>query len=190
MNSPTLFANKAKVASADGVAPICAGIPAYLTSNVSRGAGGSSGSGNGTAATNGTQRAFTETQLKTVAQLMWSNGGNPDCIYVGGYNKQVLSSFTGNATRFNKAETKELNAAIDVYQSDFGSLSVKPARHIAPRDCLMLDHNYLALAELRPMFKEKIPKTGDSQAYMLLSEYTLEVRNEKALGHIADLTTN
>jgi hypothetical protein len=184
-----LFANNTKVAAAAATVPELAGIPAWMTSNVSRGATGSSG-GLGTAASPGTQRAFTETLLKTVLQSIWANGGNPDTIYLGGFNKQVMSTFTGNATRFNEASTKKVVASIEVYQSDFGELKVVPARHIAARDCLILQTDMFALAELRPMEKQMLAKTGDSQGAVLLAEYTLEVRNQKSSGHVADLTTS
>jgi hypothetical protein len=40
-----------------------------------------------------------------------------------GANKQTISTFTGNATRYKEAEDSKLNAAIDVYVSDFGELA-------------------------------------------------------------------
>jgi len=40
------------------------------------------------------------------------------------------------------------------------------------------------------MTTTELAKTGDSQKKQILTEWTLEVRNEKAHGLIADLTTS
>ena len=93
------------------------------------GAGGS-GSGGGAARTDGTQRAFTEDQLKSVLRSCFDAGGNPNMIMVGAFNKQKLSGFTGGSTRFDQAEDRRLVTSIDVYESDFGTLQVAPNRFI------------------------------------------------------------
>ena len=75
--------------------------------------------GDGTdARTDGTQRALTESLLKTAIQSCWTEGGNPSCVMVGPHNKTVISGFTGGSTRFDKGEDKKLFASIDVYESD------------------------------------------------------------------------
>ena len=185
----TLLANNTKVTGNSTTAPECAGYESWVESNESRGSGGSS-AGSGTAATDGTQRAFTEAQLKTVLQSCWDNGGNPDCIIVGGFNKQTISAFSGNATRFDKSEDKKLYASVDVYVSDFGDLNIVPCRHGRARSALVVQKEYWALAELRPIERVKVAKTGDSDAEVLQCEYTLEARNEKSSGIVADLNTS
>ena len=47
------------------------------------------------AATDGTQRVFTESLLLAVMQLCWENGGEPTMALMGGFNKRQASSFTG-----------------------------------------------------------------------------------------------
>ena len=47
-----------------------------------------------------------------------------------------------------------------------------------------------AWAELRAMREETLAKTGDAQKYHILAEATLECRNEKASGLVADLSTS
>src|SRR6185295_16148273 len=103
-----------------------------------------------TGRTVGTPRAFTEAQLKNVLQKCYSAGGEPDTIMVGPAQKQTFSTFSGNATRFDKSEDAKLYAAIDVYVSDFGSLKVVPNRFQAARDVFVLQADKLALAYLRP----------------------------------------
>jgi hypothetical protein len=46
----------------------------------------------------GTQRAFTEAQVKTVLSAIWTAGGKPDTIMAGAFNKQQFSTFTGRAS--------------------------------------------------------------------------------------------
>jgi hypothetical protein len=82
---------------------------------------------------------------------------------------------------------KTLNTAIDVYVSDFGSLTIAPSRFVRARSVLVVDTEYLAVAYLRPFQSFPLAKTGDAEQREILAEYTLEVRNERAQGICADL---
>ena len=115
----SLCDNNAQVAGDDSTARELSGLGSWLKSNQSAGSGGSAPGTSGTnARTDGTQRAFTEDQLKTVIKSVWDNGGDPSMVMVGSFNKQKLSGFTGGSTRFDPAENKRLVAAVDVYESD------------------------------------------------------------------------
>lgn len=187
----SVFANTARAAGSSTTARVMAGIPTWMTSNTAAGATGSDATGDGTdTRTNGTQRALTESVVKTVLASCWDNGGNPDHIFLGSFNKQVFSGFTGNATRFDKAEDAVLHTTVDVYVSDFGRLKLIPSRHIAARDCFIMQKQYWALAVLRGMKQEELAKTGDSRKFHIISECTLVARNEASSGFVADLTTS
>ena len=122
--------NVAGSAGASGTARASAGLPAFLRTNASRGTSGADGTTSGSgdsgyvdaAATDGTQRAITEALLKSVIADCWTQGAEPSVVICGPSQKQTISAFTGNATRFKEAEDSKLNAAIDVYISDFGEL--------------------------------------------------------------------
>ena len=121
----------------------------------------------------------------------WSNGGNPDTVMLGGFNKQVMSSFTGRGTPTEDTGKKKIVAAVDVYESDFGTLKIVPNRNNPrTRDALVLQMDMWALAHLRNMKRVPLAKTGDSERTQLICEYTLESRNEKASGGVFDLTTS
>lgn len=139
----------------------------------------------------GTQRAFTENQLKTVLSSIWTQGGNPDTIMAGAFNKQVFSTFTGRASPIQDATKKKITASVDAYESDFGTLKVVANRFTRSRDVLVLEMEKWALAFLngRNMISIDLAKTGDSDRRQVLSEYALVSRNEKASGGIFDLTT-
>jgi hypothetical protein len=150
---------------------------------------GSDGSG---VRTNGTQRAFTEAQLKAVLQSAWVAGGKPDTIMTGSFNKQVFSTFTGRSSPIEQASSKKIVAAVDAYESDFGTLKVVPNRFQRQRDVFAFQMDMWAAAFMngRRMVSVPLAQVGDSVRRLILSEYTLESRNEKASALVTDLTTS
>jgi hypothetical protein len=173
---------------------VTASILSWIKTNTSKGSGGSDPSaadGTGTR-TDGTQRAFSEANLKTVLQAIWNSGGKPDTIFTGGFNKQVFSTFTGRATPTEDTKSKKIVASVDFYESDFGKLSVTPNRFQRARDVLVLQTDMWALAYLkgRRMLSVPLAKTGDSDRRQIISEYALVARTEKASGGVFDNTTS
>jgi hypothetical protein len=140
-----------------------------------------------TGQTNGTQRAFTEAQVKAVLQLQFTAGGEPDTIMLPPGAKQTFSTFTGNATRMDKSEDSKLYASIDVYVSDFGEIKAVPNRFQRTRDVFILQSDKLAVAYLRPFASIDLAKTGDADQKELLVEYCLECRAPKAHGAVYDI---
>jgi hypothetical protein len=186
----TLLDNTAEVTGNATTARKLGSINAWYASNTSRGTGGSDGAAGNTAATNGTQRAFTEALLQTVLASVWDNGGDPDCIMLGSFNKQKFSTFTGNATRQKDAMDKKLMAAIDIYDSDFGELQVLPNRFQRARDAHIIEKRMWGVAFLREFRLSEIGKTGDNETKLLVAEATLQSSNEGASGIVADLSTS
>ena len=137
-------------------------------------------------------RAFTEADLKSALQKCWTNGGKPDTIMVGGFNKQQFSMFTGRASPTEDTRAKKITASVDAYESDFGTLRVVANRFMRARDVLILQMDMWAIAYLkgRRMVSEELGKTGDTQWRQIIAEYTLEARNEKASGAVYDVTTS
>ena len=186
----TVTGNIAEVTGGSSTARKMGTLGSWIETNDVFGAGGASGTAGNTARTDGTQRAFTEAQLKSVIKSVWNEGGEPSMIMVGPFNKQKLSGFTGNSTRFDAGADATLYTSVDVYASDFGQLQVVPNRFSRDRDAYVLDMNYFAIAFLRDFTMHELSKTGDSEKRQLLVEATLESRNEKASGLVADLTTS
>lgn len=144
------------------------------------------------AATDGTQRTFTETILQDVAESVWESGGDASTLMVGPHNKGVVSGFTGVVTRNFDMSNVDPNptaviAAVDVYVHDFGTLKVVPNRFQRDRDAWFLDFDFISLGTLRPMQTEELAKTGDAEKRMLLTEWGLKIKQEAALGVAADL---
>ena len=182
--------NNAEVTGSATAAREMGSLGAWVATNDVMGTSGTSGSVGNTARTDGTQRAFTEDLLKSVIKSVWNEGGNPTMVMVGPFNKQKLSGFTGNSTRFDAGADATLYTSVDVYASDFGQLQVVPNRFSRDRDCYVLDMDYWGVAFLRDFSMHELSKTGDSEKRQLLVEATLESRNEAASGLVADLTTS
>ena len=194
MESILVGTNQAKATGNDTTARKTASVLSWIKTNTSKGTGGadpSTADGAGTR-TDGTQRPFSEALLKTVLNSVWTNGGKPDAIMVGAFNKQQFSTFTGRATQIEDTKGRKIIAAVDAYESDFGVLKVIPNRFQRARDCLVLWSEMWAIAYLngRRMVSIPLAKTGDSDRRMMLSEYTLVARNEKGSGGVFDLTTS
>lgn len=140
-----------------------------------------------TGQTNGTQRAFTEAQMKSVLQLIYTAGGEPDSILLPPAAKQTFSTFTGNATRMDKSEDGKLYASVDVYVSDFGELKAIPSRFQRARDVFILQSDKWAISYLRPFSTIELAKTGDAEQRELVVEWTVEARAPKANGAVFDI---
>lgn len=170
-----------------------AGLLAWLTSNVSRGSGGTSGgfaTGVVAAATNGTQRTWTEAILKAVMASAFNAGATPSQLYMGATHKQQFSAFTGIAD-IRKEAGKGLATIVggaDIYVSDFGELVAIPHPYGLTRDAAFVDPDMVAVAMLDGYSTETLAKTGDNERFLMTVEATLEVKNEKAHGVAADLT--
>jgi hypothetical protein len=187
----TITGNIAEVGGNSTTARKMGTLGSWVTTNDDLASDGASGAGAGNAAhTDGTQRAFTEAQLKSVIKSVWNAGGDPSMVMVGPFNKQKLSGFTGNSTRFDAGADATLYTSVDVYASDFGQLQVVPNRFSRDRDAYVLDMEYWGIAFLRDFSMHELAKTGDSEKRQLLVEATLESRNEAASGLVADLTTS
>ncbi len=190
----SLLANLGAVTGDDTTAPQLAGALAWMTSNVSRGSGGSSGSyaGGQGAATNGTQRNLTETLLKTVLASAFTNGASgPKLALMSATHKGVFSGFTGIADIRKDAGASgqaTIVGAADTYIGDFGQITTVPVQFGLTRDMLIIDPAYWELAYLDPLRTEPLAKTGDSDRKQLVAEATLKALNQKSSALIADLS--
>tara|TARA_R110002051_G_scaffold104873_1_gene177678 strand:- start:380 stop:1318 length:939 start_codon:yes stop_codon:yes gene_type:complete len=142
--------------------------------------------------TDATQRVFTVALLKTVLQSCFTEGGTPDCVIVGPFNKSKLSAFAGIATLYRdtagSGQASILGAA-DLYISDWGEVKIIPSRFSRDRTAMVVQKDMWSVNYLRPFKQEKLAKSGDSDKVHMLVEYTLESRQQKSSGKVADLTT-
>ena len=190
-----ITANQGQTAGNSSTARALGSLLSYIKSNTSKNATSVTGVDPVTQGvstrTDGTTRTFTEAMLKTVVASVFSNGGTPSTLFVSPTQKQVVSGFTGLAAQRYQVATSgqaTILAGADLYQSDFGVLSIVPDRFMRTRDALVLDPEYAALAYLRPFQTNELARVGDAEKTQILAEFTLEVRNEAAHGGVFDLS--
>jgi hypothetical protein len=190
-----ITANQGQSAGNSSTARTLGSLLSYIKSNTSKNGTATTGVDPVTVGvstrTDGTTRTFTEAMLKTVIASVFSAGGTPSTLFVSPTQKQVVSGFTGLAAQRYQVATSgqaTILAGADLYQSDFGVLSIVPDRFMRSRDALILDPEYAALAFLRPFQTNELARVGDAEKTQILAEFTLEVRNEAAHGGVFDLS--
>lgn len=186
----SLFANQARVAPTTSVAGVSAGIPSWLHSNIVQGATGVAPTGNCTnTRTPGTAAPLTEAMVKSALLSAFQNTGQiPKLAFAYPAQKQEISAFQGNGTRFVEIAGKKLNTAFDIYVSDFGEVTIVPSIFQPAGTITFIHPDYVKLAYLRPFQKTPLAKTGDSEKVQILQEWTLEMSNEKAHAAVYDVT--
>ena len=195
METMLVGTNNAAVAGASGTARETASLSAFLKTNTDRGTGGANPTLSGTtsgypnaAATDGTLRALTEQMLKDVIASCWDEGAEPSIILCGsGVKQKISSTFTGSASRYRDISDQKIVAAVSLYVSDFGDISILPSRFIRSRDVFVLDPSMARVAYLSNTKQTPLARTGHSERRLISAEYGLMVDNEKAHGVIADI---
>jgi hypothetical protein len=194
------FSIVSNVASTNADPRRSGGLPTWLTTNVSRDAGGANGgfsSGVTTVETTGTLRAWTKAMTDSVLQSVYNQGGDVTTVVVSPYNKGVFATFMSdsNVASFRYAAGKGTNTIIgtaDIYEGPLGTVKVVPNRVMAgsaaiARRVYVMDPSMVKWKTLRPIQEDKVAKTGDAEKGVLIAEGTLKVVNEKGLGVIADV---
>lgn len=205
-----LLLNQPAIAQSGGTASRLAGMECWYQTNTSRGAGGANATiTNGipvTAPTDGTARSLTNDLVDDVLQSIYESGGGANrelCMLVSPAQKRNVTAFKNTSTTtgyeqtgFVDRDTMVHTRRIDVYESDYGDVKVmidpflKNSNAILNREGTMhiVDPDYWGVAELRPLSQYPLAKTGDNEKRQALMELTLECKNERASGVVADLS--
>lgn len=193
-----LCGTQAASAGGSATARALAGIASWLwDNNVENGASATtptvtSGAPT-TAPTSGTALTFTETMLKSAIKQCWDDGGNPNVVMVGSFNKQLASAFAGIATQYRDNQQTgpaTIIGSADVYVSDFGQHQIVANRFMPTNQVYVLDLEYWSVAYLRPIQSEALAKTGDSDRMQMLAEYTLVAENPSSSAKVYAVTTS
>jgi len=186
-----LYLNQAKVAGTDSVAGLSAGLQAWMATNTSHGTSGSASAGTGAdTRTEGTDRPLTQTIFETEMQSCWNAGGEPSTVFLHGDQMNVVLGFTGFGNQratIDAVKGKIINA-VELFQTQWGTVSFKMSRECPSTELFILETGRWAVAELQGMRNFALAKTGMSEARAMDWAWTLEARNEKASGMIADLS--
>lgn len=180
--------NTTAIAAASGVAPQARGLLGWLKTNSLHASDGAAPDPvANTAPTDGTTRVLTEAMLKEGQQKAWEQGGNPTLAFVPSALRAVVSGFTGSATKFEESKTKQVTATVEVYVGDFGRLKIVNSRYNRARDIFGIEPERFKVLTLRPFKTIELAKTGDSENYMLNTEWTIKSEQEAASFAIRDL---
>ena len=106
-------------------------------------------------------------------------------------NKVIASGFGGRASATSvvalPGKADEVNANVSVYIGDFGTYALQADRFIrGEKDVLILNPEFLKVAQLRAFETEAIGRTGDAVGKYIIWEGGLQVDNELAHAIVAD----
>jgi len=194
----TFLGTQAATAGAAASARVMAGVAAWLfTNQVKNGTAATTptitSGAPGTAPTTGTAATFSEVQLKSAIKQCWDNGGSPNIVFTGSFNKQIASAFAGIATQYRDNQQTgpaTIIGSADIYVSDFGQHQIVADRFMASNQVYVLDMEYWSVAYLRPIQNVELAKTGDSDRSMILAECTLVADNPSASAKVYGVTTS
>lgn len=156
------------------------------------------------------RRAFTKDLIDEMMTLCYSAGANVKHMVMSPYAKTVFSDFmsdtdiAGLRTQVTSGQATLIGAA-DMYQSDFGMISVVPNRVMrgdptaaagtavnlqreVAANVYFIDPKMLEFKWLRPI--QKVTNLGiesDATPNVMIGEGTLCVKNEKGLGVVGDV---
>jgi hypothetical protein len=106
-------------------------------------------------------------------------GGSPDEILVDSTQKQAISGFA-TANRRTQGKDKSFTEAVDILESDFGTISVKYANQAPVSSVTILDSSKWRLANLRNVKPVPLAKQGSSERVMIEAEFTIEALGENS----------
>lgn len=180
------FLNGVLQAGSDATARQMQGILNWIVTNLNM-APDATLNANGTI-TGGTIRNFTESLFKTVLQNMYTCGGSPTLVYTTPSLKQTASNWVQSGNFRTEVEDKKQISAVDVYVSDFGTISIKPHRLMPSATALVLDPQHMGKkATLRNTHREQLAITGDSQKWVIRVEHSLRDLHEAANARITNI---
>ena len=208
-----LLSNQASVADTGVVAGKLGTLASWITTNhYAAGAGAvaggfNTGTGLTVARTPGTKGALTETMLRNAIQSIYQQGGDVRTLMtvpsiISRISQYLFSSTAKVAQTVNNLksanEAATVLAAVNVYVSDFGTITMVPNRMqqthndsaaASCADVFLLDPKYITLSYLRGHQVESMAKTGLSEKRLMSVDWTFMCFNEKSQGIIGDVDT-
>jgi hypothetical protein len=170
------------------------GLNGWMETNNNMGVGGvAPDPKNNVAPVAGAARDFDEASFKDAILQAYTNGGDVRFAIMAPYLKQVASTFDGNVVReqdINGVARVTLNTAYTFYGSDFGNIEMVPDRVMSngiDNNVYGIDPDYWAVATLRGFETDQLAKTGDNVSYEMVTELTLEAREERSSFAVRDL---
>ncbi|PGN53919.1 hypothetical protein CN978_29905 [Priestia megaterium] len=117
----------------------------------------------------------------------FATGGDYKVI-VGAKQKRKLSALDTNKVQIGRSENSR-GEVVDTLINDFGQFEIALNNNLAADELLFVDTNRMAIRPLvgREFFHKFMGDKGDYTVGMLVGEYTLEFKQEKAHGRLKGL---
>lgn len=152
------------------------GIRAFITTNVA----------------NASNAALTADMINNQLQAIFEKGGFASggnyAIMVGAKQKRAISGLSKDNIRLTQDETVR-GQSVTTFISDFGSFPIVLNNNLGADELYVVDTNRIAIKPLvgREFFHKYMGEVGDNTTGMLVGEYTLEFKQEKAHARIKGL---
>lgn len=111
-------------------------------------------------------------------------------------SRNVAASVAVGGTRNVAQIDKRIVRSVDIYEGDFGALSIVPNRSIPQATgaqawgwAWLIERSRIGIATLRPIKHTPLAKTGDNTKGMVVGELTLELRHPKGIAAIKRVIT-
>ncbi|MBU8715399.1 DUF5309 domain-containing protein [Brevibacillus parabrevis] len=137
--------------------------------------------------------AVDTTKINTLAQKIYDKGGfatgGDYKIIVGAKQKMALSATDSNKIQLTRAENTR-GQKVDMIVTDFGQFEIVLNNNVAADELFLVDANRMAIKPLnsRDFGHTFLGQKGDYTTGMIVGEYTLEFRQEKAHGRLKGLS--
>lgn len=139
--------------------------------------------------TTGTAAALAEQDILNLGDKLYDEGATASILMIKPSDSTVIAGYTRSAVGSGNARQEHfanggrtLMNVVDVYISPYGEQRVVMNRFLKTSVALMYDPSNWKIAELRPMTRELLAKTGDADMHMMVTEYGLKHSNYKSSG--------
>lgn len=127
----------------------------------------------------GTAETLIPSVVNAMAKQVFDKGGVPTHLVIGGTQKQKVSTFDQEFRR-STLDSRRSGYTVEEFVTDLGiNLQIIVDRWVPKDVALVIDSSKIKVMPLRTraFFLEKLAKTGDSNDWQIIGEYTAEVRN-------------
>jgi hypothetical protein len=137
--------------------------------------------------------ALTMDAVNNLAQKIYEAGGfatgGDFKVIVGAKQKRKLSALDTNKVQIGRAENAR-GEVVDTLINDFGQFEIALNNNLAADELLFVDANRMAIRPLvgREFFHKYMGEKGDYTTGIVVGEYTLEFKQEKAHGRLKGLS--
>lgn len=129
----------------------------------------------------GAATALSEAKVLTALQGLYNEGADPSIMMVTPSNSLIVADFAKAAGRERDfGDSKAVVNAVDLYVSPFGEIKVYLNRFQKAGDTLIFDPDMWKKATLRNWTRETLAKDGDNMKMMIVGEFSLKHKNQKA----------